>query len=55
MQKTFKITMVELQKDGTTRTITQTAVCRTRQDAIDWYGLKEPDILSYSIEEVPEA
>lgn len=52
MQKTFKITMVELQKDGSTRTLTQTAVCENRQTVIDFYGLKEPDIVSYNIEEV---
>lgn len=47
----FKITMVERQKDGTTRTLTQSAVCRNRQEVIEWYGLKEPDIVSYKIEE----
>ena len=45
----FKITMVERQKDGTTRTLTQTAHCHTKQEVIDWYGLKEPDIVSYTI------
>lgn len=47
----FRVTMVELQKDGSTRTLTQTAVCSTRQQVVDWYGLNEPDIVSYSIEE----
>ncbi len=46
----FKVTMVERQKDGTTHTIEQTAICRTRQEVIDWYGLNEPDIVSYKIE-----
>lgn len=45
----FEITMVERQKDGSTRTLTQTALCETRQEVIDWYGLNEPDIVSYSI------
>ena len=49
---TYKITMVERQKDGTTRTLTQTAVCRDRQEVIEWYGLEEPDIVSYTIVEV---
>lgn len=44
--------MVERQKDGTTRKITQTAVCETQQQVIDWYGLREPDIESYQIEDV---
>lgn len=43
--------MVELlKKGGSTRTITQEAICDTRQQVIDWYGLNEPDIISYSIE-----
>lgn len=46
----FKVTMNERQKDGSVRTLTQTAVCRTRQEVIDWYGLNEPDIVSFSIE-----
>jgi hypothetical protein len=49
---TYKITMEERQKDGSTRTLTQTAYCRDRQEAIEWYGLNEPDIVSYKIEEV---
>lgn len=47
----FKVTMVERQPDGTTRTPTQSAVCQTRQQVVDWYGLNEPDIVSYNIEE----
>jgi hypothetical protein len=43
--------MVERQKDGSTHTIEQTAVCSTRQQVIEWYGLNEPDIVSYKIEE----
>lgn len=47
----FKVTMEERQKDGSIHTIEQTAVCQTRQQVIDWYGLNEPDIVSYKIEE----
>jgi hypothetical protein len=47
----FKVTMQERQKDGSIHTIEQTAVCQTRQQVIDWYGLNEPDIVSYEIEE----
>jgi hypothetical protein len=50
--KTFKITMQERQKDGSIRTLNQVAVCRNRQEVVDWYGLEEPDIISYTIEEV---
>lgn len=46
----FKVTMRERQKDGSIRTITQTAVCQTEQQVVDFYGLKEPDIIDYSIE-----
>ena len=46
----FKVVMNERQKDGSLHTLTQTAVCRTRQEVIDWYGLNEPDIVSYTIE-----
>lgn len=46
----FKVTMQERQKDGSIHTIEQTAVCQTRQQVIDWYGLNEPDIVSYNIE-----
>ena len=48
----FKVTMQERQKDGSIHTIEQTAVCQTRQQVIDWYGLNEPDIVSYKVEEV---
>lgn len=46
----FKVTMEELQKDGSVHTIEQTAVCSTRKQVIEWYGLNEPDIVSYKIE-----
>lgn len=50
--KTFKVTMRELGKDGLVRIIKQTAVCKTRQQVIDFYGLNEPDILDYEITEI---
>ena len=49
--KTFEVTMEEMGKDGKVRTIKQTAVCESRKQIIDWYGLNEPDILSYNIKE----
>ena len=49
--RTFEITMDELGKDGKVRTITQTAICRNRRQVIEWYGLNQPDILSYTITE----
>lgn len=45
----YNVTMVENQPDGTTRTITQTAICRSEEDVINFYGLNEPDIVSYDI------
>lgn len=45
----YNVTMVERQKDGTTRTLTQSAVCRSEKEVIDFYGLNEPDIVSYDI------
>lgn len=47
--KKFEVTMRELGKDGQVRTIKQTAVCETRQQVIEFYGLNEPDILGYEI------
>ena len=49
--RTFEVTMEERGRDGVVRTIKQTAVCETRQQVIDWYGLEEPDIISYTITE----
>ena len=49
----FKVTMHERQADGCVRTLTQTAVCGCRQDVGDFYGLDEPDIVDYVIEEEP--
>lgn len=52
MNHTYKVTMFERQKDGSVRVITQTAIVESRQAVIDWYGLEEPDIVSYTIEEI---
>lgn len=49
--KTFEVKMKERGKDGKVRTITQTAVCESRKQVVEFYGLNEPDILSYNIEE----
>lgn len=49
---TYKVIMVELQKDGTTHTLTQTAYCRDRQEVIEWYGLDKEDIVSYTITQI---
>lgn len=49
--KIFKVTMQELGKDGKVRTIEQKAYCENRQQVVNLYGLNEPDILDYTIEE----
>lgn len=49
---TYKVTMVERQKDGSTHTLEQTAHCRDRQEVIEWYGLEKPDIVSYTIVQI---
>ena len=46
--------MEERQKDGSIHTLKQMAICESRQEVIKWYGLEEPDIVSYTIEEVPD-
>ena len=51
---TYKVIMEERQKDGSTVVLEQTAICRSKKEVIDWYGLNEPDIVSYSIEEIPQ-
>ena len=43
--------MVE-RRDGKEHTLTQTAICENEAQVIDFYGLREPDIVSYSIEEI---
>ena len=52
MNKTFKVIMQERQRDGSVRTITQIAICPSEEEVVKWYGLTEPDIVSFSIEEV---
>ena len=49
--RTFKVTMSERQRDGSVHTIEQTAVCNNAQEVVRWYGLEEPDIVYYTIEE----
>lgn len=48
----YKVTMKERGADGSIRTLEQTAVAQSRKQVIDWYGLDEPDIIDYTIEEV---
>lgn len=48
----FKVTMNERQRDGSIHTIEQTAICQSRQQVIEWYGLNQPDIVSYHIEPI---
>jgi hypothetical protein len=52
MNKTFKVTMQERQRDGSVRTLTQIAMCSSEEEVVKWYGLTEPDIVSFTIEEV---
>lgn len=49
---TFIVTMKERGADGRIHTLEQTAVCKDRRQVIDWYGLNEPDIIEYNIQEV---
>ena len=51
VMKTFEVTMKEKGADGKVRTLTQTAVCEDRKQVIEFYGLNEPDIVSYTIKE----
>ena len=44
--------MQERGRDGKVHTINQTAVCESRKQVIEWYGLEESDIVSYNIEEI---
>lgn len=48
----YKVTMNERQADGSIRTLDLISVCRNRQEVIEFYGLNEPDIESYTIEEI---
>lgn len=45
----FRITMKELQRDGSIRVLQQRAEAPSEQDVIDWYGLNEPDIIEFKI------
>ena len=47
----YKVTMQERQADGSVRTLTQTAICGSRREVVEFYGLNEPDIVGYKIEE----
>ena len=44
--------MNELQRDGSIHTLNQMAICESREELVKWYGLDQPDIVSYTIEEV---
>lgn len=46
----YLITMTE-RRDGETRTIQQEAITPSREDVIKFYGLREPDIADFKIEE----
>ena len=48
----FKVTMKERGRDGSIHTLEQTAICQSRQQVIEFYGLNEPDIISYDIQEL---
>ena len=50
--KVFEVTMKEAGRDGLVRTIEQTAICNSRREVIEFYGLNEPDIISYAIKEI---
>lgn len=49
--KLFHVTFVEI-NNGRKRRIEQNCYARDRQEVISWYGLNEPDIVSYRIEEI---
>lgn len=50
--KKFEVIMKEMGRDGVVRTLHQTAVCENRRQVVEWYGLEEPDIIEYTINEV---
>ena len=50
----FRVTIKEMRPGGEMRTLTQDAYCESREQVIEFYGLNEPDIFSYRIEEVGE-
>ena len=47
----YRVTMVEL-RNGREHRIQQECIAQDRAQVIAWYGLNEPDIVSYRIEEV---
>ncbi len=47
----FKVTFTEL-ISGKEHVCERTCSCESRQQIIDFYGLNEPDIVSYHIEAV---
>lgn len=49
---TYKVEMQEIQRDGSLRTLHQTACATSEAEVVKFYGLTEPDIVSYSIKEV---
>ena len=49
--KKFKVTMKERGANGKVSTLTQYAVCESEEDVVKFYGLNEPDIEDYKIEE----
>lgn len=49
--KHFRVTMIEC-RDGKVRKIVQEAYCESRAQVVEFYGLNEPDIFSYQIEEL---
>jgi hypothetical protein len=51
MNKHFKVTMTEIGRFGV-HTFTQECFVPTRAEVIKIYGLDEPDILDYKIEEI---
>ncbi len=52
MYHAYKVTMNVRQEDGSIRTFTRTAVLESLEAVIDWYGLDDSDIVSYTIEEI---
>lgn len=48
----YKVTMQERQKDGSVLELKVEAIAPSREAVIDWYGLNEPDIVSFKIEEI---
>lgn len=49
--KHFRVTMIEC-REGKVRELVQEVYCESRAKVIEFYGLNEPDIFSYRIEEL---